>query len=160
MGFFTFSWWGSAGVGASASVPVSLHAAGAAPAAPAPPAGPHAPWRAAGVRARLADAPAAPLCGALPSGASGIHTCCTPVRPVRLNPSVQLVRQQKGGGSPFCLGQLSGLGPNFGASDLVLLQQRLLLWVPLLLRSPGFQSGSFSLSGITTTSCSRALQQQ
>lgn len=71
---------------ASASVSVSLHAAGAAPAAPAPSAGPHAPRRAAGVRARLAHsaaAAAAPLRGALSSDTSGIHTCCTPVRPVR-----------------------------------------------------------------------------
>lgn len=63
-------------------------------------------------------------------------------------------------GPPFCLRQLSVLGPDFGASDLVLLQQWLLLQVPLLLCSPAFQSfsGSFSLSGITTTSCSGALQ--
>lgn len=91
---FTFSWWGSAGVSASANVSVSLHAAGAAPAAPAAPAGPHAPWRAARVRARLANAAAAPLCGALPSGTSRIRTCCTPARPVRLKPSMQFVKQQ------------------------------------------------------------------
>lgn len=61
---------------------------------------------------------------------------------------------------PFCLRQLSVLGPDFAASDLGPLQQRFLLRVALLFRSPVFHSESFSLSGITTTSCSGALQQQ
>ena len=63
-------------------------------------------------------------------------------------------------GPPFCLRGLSVLCPGFGASDLEPLQQRFLLRVPLMLRSPDFQSGSFSLSGITTTLCSGALWQQ
>lgn len=63
------------------------------------------------------------------------------------------------GSPPFCLRQLSALCPGFGASDLGPLQQRFLLRVPLLLRSPVFQSRSFSLSGITTTSSSGALRQ-
>lgn len=141
-----------AGVHAGPSVFVSLHTAGAAPAAPAPSAGPHAPRRAAGVRARLANA-AAPLHGALSPGASRIHTCWTPVRPVRLEPKHVV---SEAGGPPFCLRQLSALCPDFGASDLGPLQQRFLLRVPLL-RSPVFQSRSFSLSGITTTSSSGAL---
>lgn len=92
---FTFSWWGSAGVCSSASV--SLHAAGAAPAAPASSAGSHAPWRAAGVWAWLANATATPLCGALPSDTSRIHTCCTPARPVRLKQARSLwsIRTQR-----------------------------------------------------------------
>lgn len=63
-------------------------------------------------------------------------------------------------GPPFCLRGLSVFCPGFGASDLEPLQQRFLLRVPLTLRSPDFQSGSFSLSGITTTLCSGALRQQ
>lgn len=63
-------------------------------------------------------------------------------------------------GPPFCLRGLSVFCPGFGASDLEPLQQRFLLRVPLMLRSPDFQSGSFSLSGITTTLCSGALRQQ
>lgn len=136
-------------------VSVSLHTAGAAPAAPAPSAGPHAPRRAAGVRARLANA--APLRGALSPGASRIHTCRTPVRPVRLKAKHVVSEAAESGGPPFCLRQLSALGPDIGASDLGPLQQRFLLRVPLLLRSPVFQSRSFSLSGITTTSSSGAL---
>lgn len=148
-----------AGVRAGANVSVSLHTAGAAPAAPAPSAGPHAPRRAAGVRARLTNAPAAPLCGALSPGTSRIHACWTPVRPVRLNPKHVMSEAEEVGGPPFCLRQLSVLSPDFGVSDLGPLQQRLLVRVPPLLRSPVFQLGSFSLSGITTTSSSGALQQ-
>lgn len=147
----------SSGTGVS----VSLHAAGTAPAAPAPSAGPHTARRAAGVRARLTHCTTLPLCSALPSNTRRTRTCWTSTRPVRLKPSVELVKQQRTvtGRPPFCLRGLSALGPDFGASDLVLLQQRFLLWVPLMLRSPVFQSGSFSLSGITTTLCSGALGQ-
>ena len=161
---FTFSCWGSAGVGAwvgvstSTSVSVSFHAAGAAPAAPAPSAGPHATWRAARVRARLANATAAPLGGALSSDTSRIHTCCTSETSETESKHVVGAAAELGG-PPFCLRQLSVPGPDSGASDLVLLQQWLLLRAPLLLRSPVFHSRSFSLSGITTTSCSGALQQ-
>lgn len=75
---------------------------------------------------------------------------------------VELVKLQRTGtGSrgrpPFCLTGLSTLSPGFGASNLVPLQQRFLLRGPVMWRSAAFQSGSFSLSGITTTLCSGAL---
>lgn len=59
---------------------------------------------------------------------------------------------------PFCFWWLSTLGPGFGASDLEPLLQRFLLRGPPRLRSPVFQSASFSCSGITATLCTGALQ--
>lgn len=133
---FTFPRWGSASVNSGVRVSVSLHAASAAPAAPAPSAGPNTARRAARVWARLAHSTTTPL--TLPSSTRGTGTCRTSARPVRPNSGAEAVKQQRtaAGGPPFCLRELSALASDFGASDLVPLQQRFRLRVPLIGRSP------------------------
>lgn len=61
--------------------------------------------------------------------------------------------------SPFCLNELSEFSPDFGACDFPL-EQRLLVRVPFMFRSPVRHSGSFSISDITITLCSGTLWEQ